>query len=107
MKETGKGGVQNRCVKYARRHLWWARKFKAPGNNAVPDFVFAKRRVHKIAEGITGYRKNMFFVEFKATGKEPNALQDEEHKEMRAAGLTVYHIDDVEEFKKLLALMEP
>lgn len=98
MRETGKGGVQDRCVKHARAHLWLARKTKSPGHNSMPDFLFAKRR-----HG----RKASFYVEFKATDKDAEPLQLEEHHLMREAGLTVCVINDVEVFKFLLASLEP
>lgn len=100
MKETGPGGVQDRCVKHARARLWYARKTKSSGHNSMPDFVFAKcSRLRR--------RKAQFFVEFKATGVEAEALQLEEHRLMREAGLEVYVFDDVEAFKQFLASKEP
>lgn len=101
MRETGKGGVQDRCVKYARDQGWYARKFKSPANKAVPDFLFAKRVSH-IKDGIVSDKRLSFFVEFKAPGKKPTPLQLEEHAEMRAAGLVVCVIDNVEVFVSLL-----
>lgn len=98
MRETGKGGVQDRCVKHARRRMWYVRKTKSPSHNGLPDDFFAKQR-----HG----RKAAFFVEFKATGKFADPLQIVEHNLMREAGLTVFVIDDPEKFKQLLALMEP
>lgn len=98
MRETGKGGVQDRCVNHARRRMWYVRKTKSPSHNGLPDDFFAKQR-----HG----RKVAFFVEFKATGEVPTALQIEEHRLMREAGLTVCVIDDVDEFKVLLATLEP
>lgn len=105
MREIGKGGVQDRCVKYARNRGWYARKFKSPANNAVPDFLFAKRRLH--LAGVVREVKRTIFVEFKATGKKPTPLQLEEHAEMRAAGLAVSVIDSVEAFASLLSYLEP
>lgn len=73
----------------AKKAGWWHRKFKAPGRRSAPDRVFAR----------TG---RIFFVEFKATGEKPTELQEEEHKQMRAAGLTVYWTDCREGFKFIL-----
>lgn len=68
---------------------WWVRKFKSPGNRSVPDDVFAKN-------GRT------FYVEFKATGEVPTELQADEHRQMRAAGLTVYWTDSRLGFQYIL-----
>lgn len=73
----------------AKKRGWWVRKFKSPGNNAVPDDVFAK-------DG------HIFFVEFKATGEEATDLQKDEHEEMREQGLTVYVCDAREKFAEIL-----
>lgn len=74
----------------AKKAGWWHRKFKAPGRRSAPDRVFAR----------TG---RVFFVEFKATGEKPTELQEDEHKQMRAAGLTVYWTDSREGFKSILS----
>ena len=65
---------------YARKAGWWARKFTSPAHRSSPDDIFAKNG-------------RVFFVEFKRTGEHPTPLQLEEHKAMRAAGLTVYVCD--------------
>ncbi|MFZ2886261.1 MAG: VRR-NUC domain-containing protein [Minisyncoccia bacterium] len=79
--------VQKKSVAYARKSGWWARKFTAQGRRSVPDYVFAKSG-------------RVIFDEFKATGGKPSELQEEEHKAMRAAGLTVWVHDDPEAFKR-------
>ena len=92
-RETGKGGVQDKCVAHARGQGWLARRFKAPMRNGGVDYIFAKAG-------------RVLFVEFKAPGKEPTPLQAEEHAKLREAGLTVSVHDDVERFKKMLAFEE-
>ena len=84
------GKVQADSVAHARSTGWWARKFKAQGRRSLPDYVFAKQG-------------RVIFDEFKATGEGPTELQEEEHKKMRAAGLTVWVHDDPEKFKQSLA----
>ncbi len=84
--------IQGPSVTKARKAGWWARKFSsAPGNTAVPDYIFGK-----------GGR--IFFVEFKRPGGEATEKQSEEHKKMRAAGLTVYVCDTRERFDIILAM---
>lgn len=86
--------IQGPSVKKARSKGWWARKFSsAPGNTAVPDYIFAKNGT-------------VFFVEFKRPGGKPTPKQLDEHKVMRAAGLWVYVIDTREKFDDLLYAQE-
>lgn len=92
-RETGKGGVQDRCVTHARGQGWLARKFKSPMRNGGTDYIFGKAG-------------RVIFVEFKAPGKEPTELQAEEHGKLREAGLTVYWFDNVDEFKRVLKYEE-
>ena len=79
--------LQKKCVAYARKNGWWARKFVAQGRRSVPDYIFAK-------DG------RVVFVEFKRSGEKATELQEEEHKAMRAAGLVVRLCDypDTEKF---------
>lgn len=84
--------IQKKCVAYARKNGWWARKFVAQGRRSVPDYIFAKKG-------------SVFFVEFKAPGGKATELQEEEHKAMRAVGLVVLVIDDFEDFKTLFDLV--
>ena len=84
--------IQGPSVAKARKAGWWARKFSsAPGNTAVPDYVFAKMN-----------RKG-FYVEFKRPGGEATEKQFEEHCKMRVAGLSVYVCDTRELFDTILA----
>lgn len=74
----------------ARRAGWLVRKYSSPSNSAVPDDIF-----------IRGGR--VFFVEFKAPGKKPTELQEEEIKKMREHGATVYVVDSISQFEGILA----
>lgn len=73
----------------AREVGWWVRKFTSPGNRSAPDDIFA----------MIG---RVFWVEFKALGKKPTPLQEEEHKVMREHGLTVYVCDSKADFLHIL-----
>lgn len=92
-RETGKGGVQEKCVAHARGQDWLARKFAYPRRKGGTDYIFMKAG-------------RVIFVEFKAPGKKPTELQAEEHAKLREAGCTVYVIDDVGKFKTMLAFEE-
>lgn len=72
--------IEEWAVRKAREQGWWVRKFASPNRRSAPDDIFAKHG-------------RVFWIEFKATGEEPTALQEEEHAKMRAAGLTVYVCD--------------
>ena len=77
----------------AKEAGWWHRKFTSPGNRSVPDRVFARHG-------------RVFWVEFKATGQKPTELQEDEHRKMRLAGLTVYWTDSRDGFAFILAMEE-
>lgn len=81
--------IEDACGRLAKSLGWWHRKFKSPGKRSAPDRIFAKNG-------------RVFFVEFKAPGKEPTELQLLEHEDMRAAGLLVFVCDSVQAFKSVL-----
>lgn len=81
--------IESWSSRKARDAGWWNRKFTSPGNRSVPDRIFGKNG-------------RVFWVEFKATGKNPTELQDEEHKLMRKHGLTVYWTDCREGFAYIM-----
>lgn len=85
--------VENPSKAKARAAGWYVRKYKSPGNRSAPDDLFAKHGC-------------IFFVEFKAPGKEPTEKQLEEHALMRAAGLRVYVCDNRALFAQILAAEE-
>jgi hypothetical protein len=58
--------IEAKVTKYAREKGCYTRKFKSPGNRGVPDRLFMTP---------TGV---VFFIEFKAPGKQPTALQQRE-----------------------------
>jgi hypothetical protein len=77
------GPIQKNVVAYARKKGFWARKFVSQHRRSAPDFIF-------------GWDRQIWFIEFKATGEQPTELQAKEHKEMRDVGLTVYVVDDID-----------
>lgn len=85
--------IEYKSKRLAEQRGWWVRKFKSPGYKSVPDRVFGKNG-------------SVFFVEFKAPGKEPTALQIDEHEEMRDHGLVVYTCNSYEHFQKILVREE-
>lgn len=83
--------IESWAIRHAEKAGYWCRKFKAPGRRSAPDRVFAKNG-------------RVFFVEFKATGEKPTELQEEEHRKMREAGLTVYWTDSRDGFAFILVM---
>jgi len=77
--------LRRSCIKWAKKRLWWHKKFKSPGQRSVPDDVFAKHG-------------RIVWVEFKREGEVPTEDQELEHEEMRSARLTVIVIDTREKF---------
>jgi len=67
-----------------------AYKFVSPGNAGVPDRVVC----------LPGGR--VVFVELKATGKKPTALQEAEQFKMRKMGVGVLNIDSKEQVDQFI-----
>lgn len=72
-----------------------AYKWTSPGNNGVPDRIVA----------LPGGR--IVFVELKAPGGKPTALQLNQHKCLRALGCDVRVIDSKEQVDALLRELRP
>ena len=85
--------VQTAAVRGARGRGWFARRYKGPGRRSHPDYLFAKAGV-------------VLWVEFKLPGNEPTPLQRLEIAEMRSHGLTVYWVDDLQDFQAILTAHE-
>lgn len=88
--DARESSLERRACAYAKKLGYWQRKFKSPGKRSAPDRIFK----HKYGP--------LFFIEFKARGEPPTALQLEEHAEMRAAGLIVYVCDNFDDAKAIL-----
>lgn len=82
--------IEQEAKRYARSIGYWVRKFKTPARRSAPDGIFAS------AFGF------VFWIEFKAQGKVPTPLQLAEHADMRAHGLIVYVVDNLQDAKVIL-----
>lgn len=82
--------IEGPVKKYASAKGFYVRKFKSPANRSVPDDIFATPK------------GTVFFIEFKRPGKAATKAQQDEHDYMRARGLKVYVIDNVEKGKVLI-----
>ena len=67
-----------------------ARKFTSPGFDGMPD------RLVLLPSG------RMAFVELKAPGKKPRALQMARHRLLRRLGFKVYVIDEINQIDSVL-----
>jgi hypothetical protein len=72
----------------------WAPKWVSPGNNGVPDRIVI----------MPGSR--IVFVELKAPGKKPTALQQYQHDRLRDLGQLVVVIDSREKVDTLMECIE-
>ena len=81
--------LQTAAVRWAVAHGWFARRYKGPGRRSHPDYFFAKHG-------------QCVWIEFKLPGKEPTELQRIEIHKMLAAGLTVYWLDNIDDFRACL-----
>lgn len=75
--------IEAKAVKLAKDNGWLTYKFVSPSQRGVPDRIFIK-------DGI------VVFIEFKAPGKKPTALQAATIKKMQAQGCEVHVCDSVE-----------
>ena len=91
--------VQEKCVEWARRRGYWARKFSSISQRSVPDYLFAKETEVGYADRSTERVKIKFACEFKAPGKIPTDNQFDEMRAMREAGWRVFFADSFETFQ--------
>lgn len=76
--------IEAKVAKWARANGWLTYKFVSPSQRGVPDRVFIK-------DGV------IVFIEFKAPGKKPTALQAQTIKKMREQRVTVWVMDSAED----------
>ena len=89
--------VQKAVIAHARLEGMLAIKLTMSGPLGVkgwPDFMI----LWKVLNGKSG----IAFIEFKAPGKEPTALQLQKHAQMKDRGFIVNVVDDIEAGKALI-----
>lgn len=86
--------VEGTVVGIAEAQGWFVRKIVWPGHKGAPDRVFIK-------DG------RVVWIEFKDRGKPAHPLQARKHREMAAAGASVYLCDNVKDAAKILGLVLP
>lgn len=87
--------VEDPVCDYAKtKYQMMAEKFTSPAKRSVPDRLFTTTK---------GF---MFFIEFKAPGKEATEKQLDDHDIRRQHGVAVFVIDNVRAGKDLIDNME-
>lgn len=82
--------IESRLRQEAKKRGGMALKFVSPGMNGVPD------RIVLLPGG------KMAFVELKAPGKVPRALQEKRIRQLRQLGFLVYVLDSTERIGGIL-----
>jgi hypothetical protein len=75
---------------YAKTKGYEVYKFSSPNRVGVPDRMFI------------GPGQQLFFIEFKAPGKRPTAVQNREAKKIALCGFKVWLIDNPDDGKALI-----
>ena len=86
--------IEPKLVTETRKAGGLALKFVSPGFAGVPDRIVL----------MNGGR--IAFVEVKAPGKRPRALQRSRHKLLRRMGFRVFVLDDADEIPRILAAVK-
>lgn len=83
--------IEKKACDIAKKAGWLTYKFVSPSQRGVPDRIFIRQGV-------------IVFVEFKAPGKKPTALQYQTITKLRLSGMTVHVCDSIESFCDALNL---
>lgn len=86
--------IERNVTLHAKRLGWMSVKLSGTHDRGKPDRMYLR-------QGTT------VFVEFKAFGKLPTALQNKWIKDLREAGFKATWIDNFEDGKKFFAGLEP
>lgn len=86
--------IEKRVCTIAKEMGMLVYKFTSPSRMSVPDRLFITKA------GV------VFFIEFKRAGQKPTAAQEIEINKIRAKGVFVYVVDNVEEGKKILRICD-
>jgi hypothetical protein len=86
--------IERTVTLHAKRLGWISLKLSGAHDRGKPDRMYLRR-------GVT------VFIEFKAPGKLPTALQNKWIKDLREAGFKATWIDNFEDGKKFFTGLEP
>lgn len=82
--------IEQKLVKYVTYLGGWALKLSSPGTSGLPD------RLLLMPGGIAA------FVEVKAPGKKPRALQQVQMRRLKQLGFHVFVLDDARQIESIL-----
>lgn len=82
--------IERKVCTYAKKRGCEVYKFVSPGKRGVPDRMF-----------VTPSGK-VFFIEFKAPGKKPSALQQREQLLLSTKGVSVWVVDTIQSGKEVI-----
>lgn len=85
--------IEAAVVKYAKSLQMLVYKFTSPSRRSVPDRMFITK------DGV------VFFIEFKRKGQKPTASQEVESEKIRAQGVQVNVVDNIESGKRIIQRM--
>lgn len=85
--------IEQKLVKYVTDLGGWAIKLTSPGTSGLPD------RLLLMPGGI------MAFVEVKAPGKKPRALQQVQMRRLKQLGFHVFVLDDSEQIGQTIDVL--
>lgn len=80
---TAEASLERKVRLYAEKHGVYTRKFSSPAHRGVPDRMFIK-------EG------RILFLEFKARGKKPTAIQQREIDLLNKEDMPTFWVDTYE-----------
>lgn len=81
--------VEGPARDYAKSRGWYADKIMRTGRKGFPDHFFARQG-------------RIILIEFKAPNKEPETQQLKRHKELRAHGVEVFVVDNLDDARRIL-----
>lgn len=84
--------IEGDAVDAAKKAGFWTRKVGWVSRKGAPDRLF----MHPVRGAV--------WIEFKRPGEEPEILQSNEHERMRACGLEVHVVDNLEDAMRILGI---
>ena len=82
--------IEKKVCDYAKQVGFLVYKFSSPNHVGVPDRMFV------------GQYQHVFWIEFKAKGKQPTPVQEREARKLSDCGFEVFLVDDVEYGKEVV-----
>ena len=81
--------IERPACKFAESRGWFQFKIEKASKGAIPDRFLARKG-------------RIILIEFKAPNKEPETQQFKRHKELRAHGVEVFVVDNLDDARRIL-----